>query len=74
MATQSNELKKLIAIVTDLELSVKLRTKAIELIGNMGTHDALLTLLEIVANEKLISEERDLALKKAREVLKRTSL
>ncbi len=70
MATQSNELKKLIAIVTDLELSVKLRTKAIELIGNMGTHDALLTLLEIVANEKLISKERDLALKHAREIVK----
>jgi len=70
MAEQPNELKKLSAIATDLELSVELRTKAIELLGNIGTHDALLALLDLAANEKLIKKERDLALKHAREIIK----
>ena len=70
MPEQVNELKKLTAIATDLELSADLRTKAIELIGNFGNHDALLVLLELAANEKLITEERDLALKHAREIIR----
>ena len=70
MSEQPNELKKLTTIATDLELSGELRTKAIELIGNIGTHDALLALLDLAANEKLILEERDLALKHARGILK----
>ena len=70
MAGQSNELKKLSAIASDLELSAELRTKSIELIGNIGTHDALLTLLDLAANEELIKEERDLALERAREIIK----
>ena len=49
MAEQSNELKKLATIATDLELSVALRTKSIELVGNIGTHDALLILLDLAA-------------------------
>jgi len=70
MAEQPNQLKKLTNIAIDLELSAELRTKAIELIGNIGTHEALLILLELAANENLITEERDLALKHAREVIK----
>ena len=70
MSEQVNELKKLTTIATDLELSADLRTKAIELIGNFGNHDALLALLELAANEKLITEERDLALKHAREIIR----
>jgi len=70
MAEQPNQLKKLTNIAVDLELSAELRTKAIELIGNIGTHEALLILLELAANENLIAEERDLALKHAREVIK----
>jgi len=70
MAERPNELKKLSTIATDLELSAELRTKAIELLGNIGTHDALLALLGLAANEKLIKEERDLALKHAREIIK----
>ena len=70
MADQPNQLKKLTNIAIDLELSAELRTKAIELIGNIGTHEALLILLELAANENLIAEERDLALKHAREVIK----
>jgi len=70
MAGQSNELKKLSTIASDLGLSAELRTKSIELIGNIGTHDALLTLLDLAANEELIKEERDLALERAREIIK----
>ena len=70
MAGQSDELKKLSAIASDLELSAELRTKSIELIGNIGTHDALLALLDLTANEELIKEERNLALKRAKELIK----
>ncbi len=70
MAEQSNELKKLSTIAADLGLSAELRIKSIELIGNIGTHDALLILLDLVANKELIKEERDLALEHAREIIK----
>ena len=70
MAEQANELKKLATIATDLGLSAPLRTKSIELIGNIGTHDALLVLLDLAANKELIKEERGLALKYAREIIK----
>ena len=70
MAEQANQLKKLLAIATDLELAAELRTKAIELLGNIGTHEALLVLLDLAANNELIKEERDLALKYAREIIK----
>jgi len=70
MAGQSDELKKLSAIASDLGLSAELRTKSIELIGNIGTHDALLALLDLTANEELIKEERNLALKRAKELIK----
>ncbi len=70
MAEQANELKKLAAIAADLGLSAALRIQSIELIGNIGTHDALLILLDLAANTELIKEERDLALKHAREIIK----
>ncbi len=70
MAEQSNELKKLATIAADLGLSAPLRTKSIELIGNIGTHDALLILLDLAANRELIKEERDIALEHAREIIK----
>ena len=74
MSEQPNELKKLIAIATDLQLSAELRTKAIELIGNIGSHEALVALLDLAANEKLVLDERDLALKRAREIIKSSRL
>jgi len=70
MAEQSNELKKLATIAADLGLSAELRIKSIELIGSIGTHDALLILLDLAANRELIKEERDLALMHAREIIK----
>ena len=70
MPEQPTELKKLATIASDLELSAEMRIKAIELLGRIGTRDALLVLLELAASEGLIREERDLALRQAREVIK----
>jgi len=67
---QSEELEKLAAIASDLGLLVDLRVKATELLGNIGTHEALLVLLELAGTERLPVEERDLALKKARNIIK----
>jgi len=70
MAEQTDELKKLVAVATDFALSSELRTKAIKLIGNMRHHEALLALLDLVANEKLTKKEREVALKQAGEIVK----
>ena len=70
MAEQPDELKKLATIAADLDLSAGLRSKAIERLGNIGTYEALLALLDLVANEKLIKGERELALKQAREIIR----
>ena len=69
MASNPEELKKLTAIASDLDIPSALRVKAIELLGNMGTSEALRALLELAANEGLIAEERDMALRFAREVI-----
>ncbi len=66
----TNELKKLTAIATDLELSSELRTQATKVMGNIGTHEALLALLDLAANERLNPDERDLSLKQARGIIK----
>ena len=73
MSEKPEELKKLADIAADMKLPAGLRTKATEQLGNISTHDALLVLLELAANEGLLTKERDLALKYAREVIKKTS-
>jgi len=70
MTDQADEVKKLVAIATDLGLATELRSKAIEQLGKIVTHDALLALLDLAANENLIKKERELALKQAREIIK----
>ncbi len=70
MTEQANELKRLTSIAADLGLSAELRTKAIDLMGKVGTREAFQALLELAGNEGLINRERDLALKRAREILK----
>jgi len=70
MTEHPDELTKLAAIATDLELVSQLRIKAIEQLGNIGSHEALLALLDLAANERLITKERDLALKQARKVIR----
>ena len=70
MAEKSNELTKLVTIATDLQLAAELRSKAIEQMGSLGTHEALLALLDLAANVGLVRTERELALKYAREIIK----
>ena len=72
MAEQPDEMKKLAAITSDLEFSSDLRTQAIEQLGTIGSHDALLVLLEIVANDRLTTKERELALERAKKIVKST--
>jgi hypothetical protein len=66
-----DELKKMANIATDLQLSAKMRVQAINLLGDMATHESLLVLLNLAANDKLPIEERDLAIKRAREIIKK---
>jgi hypothetical protein len=70
MAEQPDELKKLAAITKDLEFTADLRTKAIEQLGTIGSHEALLILLDIVANVRLTTKERELALERAKKIIK----
>ena len=67
----TEELKKLSGIATDLQLSSKMRAQAINLLGDMASHESLLVLLNLVANDRLNIDERDLALKRAREIVKK---
>jgi hypothetical protein len=73
MSEKPDELKRLSEIATDMKLPADIRRKAIEQLGVISTHEALLALLDIAANESLVTKERDLALKYAREVIKKTS-
>jgi hypothetical protein len=66
----TTEIRKLSAIATDMALSGGLRSNAIKNMGNIGTRDALLALLELAANEKLNPGERKLALKQAERIIK----
>ena len=72
MAEKSSEISKLVTIATDLQLAAKLRTDAIEQLGSLGTHEALLALLDLAANTGLVRAERELALKHAREIIRST--
>ena len=58
-------------IATDLQLASKMRIQAINLLGDMASHESLLVLLNLAANDKLNIDERDLALKRAREIVKK---
>ena len=46
MSEKLDELKKLVAVATDMALAPRLRVQAIELIAQIGTHEALLALLD----------------------------
>lgn len=70
MSERPGEIKKLADIAADQELSADLRTKAMEQLGNIGTHETLLILLELAANQQLAAEERDFALQEAREIIR----
>jgi hypothetical protein len=65
------ELKKLSTIATDLQMSAKMRQQAINTLGDMGSHESLLVLLNLVANDRLNIDERVMALKRAHEIVKK---
>ena len=67
----TEELKKLASIATDMQLSNKMRTQAINQLGEIASHEALLVLLNLAANDKMNIDERDLALKKSRDIVKK---
>jgi len=67
----TDELRKLGSIATDMQLSNKMRIQAINQLGEMASHESLLVLLNLVANDKLNIDERDLALNKARGIVKK---
>jgi hypothetical protein len=64
------ELRKLNDIATDMDLAVNLRKDAIKSMGHIGTHEALLVLLGLAANENLNAGERKLALQQADKLIK----
>jgi HEAT repeat protein len=70
-AKKIDELKKLANIATDMELAGKMRIQAIDQLGEIGTHESLLILLNLAANDKLNIDERDRALKRARDIIKK---
>ena len=66
-----DELKKMGNIATDLQMDEKMRIQAINVLGEMASHESLLVLLNLAANDKLNIPERDLALKKARTIVRK---
>ena len=70
MAEFPDELHKLADIATDADFTAKLRIDAIDQLGDIGTHEALLVLLNLAANERLAPKERDIALKQARRIVR----
>jgi hypothetical protein len=67
----TDELKKLASIATDMQLAGKMRVQAINQLGEMASHESLLVLLNLAANDRLNIDERDLALKRAREIVRK---
>ncbi len=67
---RSEELRELVAAATNFNYSMKLRTVAVESIGRMGTHEALLALLEMAGNDQLSKKERELIIKLASNLIK----
>ena len=65
------ELKTLSDIARNMQLDKKIRNQAIDQLTQMDTHEALLILLHLAANDKLPTDERDYAVKKARDLVKK---
>jgi hypothetical protein len=67
----ADELKKLAGIATDMQLAGKMRNQAINQLGEIGSHESLLVLLNLAANDRLNIDERELALKRAQNIVKK---
>ena len=66
----SEEVEKLKLIATNKSTYYWERMKASETLGDIGTKEASLALLEIASDETLYYWERELALSKAREIIR----
>ena len=53
----TEELRKLAGIATDMQLDGKMRNEAVKQLGEIGSHEALLVLLNLAANDKLNIDE-----------------
>jgi hypothetical protein len=67
----ADELKKLAGIATDMQMAGKMRMQAINQLGEMASHESLLVLLNLAANDRLNIDERELALKRAQGIVKK---
>jgi hypothetical protein len=67
----NDELKKLASIATDMQMAGKMRIQAINQLGEMASHESLLVLLNLAANDRLNIDERELALKRAQGIVKK---
>ncbi|UCH51466.1 MAG: hypothetical protein JSV54_01485 [Chloroflexota bacterium] len=67
---ETDRLQKLVTIATDLTISGEIRTQAIVQLGKIGSHEALVALLDMVGNESLTWDERMRSLKQAERILK----
>ena len=65
------ELKKLSDLATDMQMDKKIRSQAISQLAEMDSHESLQILLHLAGNDKLPTDERDLAVKKARDLVKK---
>jgi hypothetical protein len=67
-----SEVEKLKNIAMNTKLYSWERTKAVETLGEIGTKEAMMALLDIAGCDELYSWERDHALTLAREILRKT--
>jgi hypothetical protein len=67
----NNELQKLCGLAADMDLTGKIRHEAVQSVANIGNHEALLALLDLAANKNLTVKDRELALKYAKNIIKR---
>lgn len=67
----TDELKKLAGIATDMQMAGRMRIQAINQLGEMASHESLLVLLNLAANDRLNIDERELALKRAQSIVRK---
>jgi hypothetical protein len=67
----NNELQKLCGLAADMTLTEKIRHQAMQSIADIGSHEALLVLLDLAANKNLTVKDRELALKYAKNIVKK---
>ena len=70
MSDISEQVEKLKTLATNKDLNYWEREQATKALGDIGSKEAALALLDIANDKGLYSYERELALSKAREILR----